>query len=286
MPVHGTPPPAMVPRVLLLVPVYLAMAKSAAKKKQDEWQLHEHNWDEAVKGKQLFIKFWSPSCGHCLKMKPAWKKLEKTFETTPTALIAGVDCEGQGQSLCEKLGIESYPTLKYGTVDKFEEYEGDRDFKSLQTFVEKKVVSMCGADNPNSCNAERNALLEEVLGKSKDELKMDIKETQKAITKARQDFKQFGKDLHARYEQMETGNVIDKIKHLPQEQQVIELERINREMAEKEDPLKRVERAMKKIKKEHDAAEGEVEAKIKVLEDKIWAAKSVLTLKESKKDEL
>jgi len=261
-------------------------AKKEKTKVKQEFELHEDNWDETVKGKQLFLKFFSPGCGHCKKMKPAWKKLEQAFESTPTAVIAGVDCEGKGESICTRLGIESYPTLKYGTADGLEEYEGDRDFRSLKTFADKKVIAPCGAEHPHHCSAEKRALLEAILSKSKDELKQDVKQHEAAIRKAKADFKQFGKDLHAKYEQQETGNVIDQIRHLPPDQQVTELERINKEMAEKEDPLKRVERIMKKIKKENDAAEKEMETKVKGLEDKVWAAKSVLAHQEPKKDEL
>merc|ERR1712083_352907 len=44
--------------------------------------------------------------------KPDWDRLASEFEGDPQRLIADVDCTAAGKPLCEKYGVQGYPTIK------------------------------------------------------------------------------------------------------------------------------------------------------------------------------
>ena len=68
-------------------------------------------------------------------MKPDWDSLGSTFADSKTVVIADVDCTASGKALCEKHGVQGYPTIKTlsGPDDlDGEKYEGGRDLDSLR----------------------------------------------------------------------------------------------------------------------------------------------------------
>ena len=72
------------------------------------------NFDEIVRDptKDVLVKFYAPWCGHCKKMKPDWDKLAEEYAGSTNVLIADVDCTAAGEPLCERFGIEGFPTIK------------------------------------------------------------------------------------------------------------------------------------------------------------------------------
>merc|ERR1719376_1659149 len=70
-------------------------------------------------------------------MKPAWDRLMSEFEGSETALVADVDCTGDGKALCTKVGVKGYPTLKYGDPNNLEDYKGGREYDDLLTFAQE-----------------------------------------------------------------------------------------------------------------------------------------------------
>jgi len=45
-------------------------------------------------------------------MKPDWDKLEGEFKDSAKVVIGNADCTAGGKSLCDKMGVRGYPTLK------------------------------------------------------------------------------------------------------------------------------------------------------------------------------
>ena len=102
----------------------------------------EHNKDVLNSGNyKCFVKVYSPSCGHCQAMQPAWDELEN--------LAGSLNASGKIVSLHSavqdeykpKFEIQGYPTLliinEDGTKDI--EYEGDRSAGDLKSFIEKHL---------------------------------------------------------------------------------------------------------------------------------------------------
>jgi thiol-disulfide isomerase/thioredoxin len=80
------------------------------------------------------------SSGHCKAIKPDWDKLMHEFEGSSTKLIADVDCTAEGEPLCNDMGVQGFPTLKWGDPSDLQDYNGGRSFEDLKEFAEKFLV--------------------------------------------------------------------------------------------------------------------------------------------------
>lgn len=80
-----------------------------------------------------FINFYSPSCGHCHDLAPAWRTVAKQLEGV--IRIGAVNCQEE-LMLCRRQGITGYPTIKLYTVDEgTKEFQGRREEDDLMEFV-------------------------------------------------------------------------------------------------------------------------------------------------------
>mmetsp|Transcript_122511 Transcript_122511/g.225798 ORF Transcript_122511/g.225798 Transcript_122511/m.225798 type:complete len:175 (-) Transcript_122511:103-627(-) len=116
-------------------------------------------------------------------MKPDWDKLMGEFEGSTTSLVADVDCTAGGKALCEKVGVEGYPTIKYGDPNDLKDYSGGRSFSDLKKFAEENLGPTCGPDNLDLCNEEDKALIEGFLKMETAELTKLIEEGEAAVDK-------------------------------------------------------------------------------------------------------
>merc|ERR1719254_333760 len=71
-----------------------------------------------------------------------------------SVLIADVDCTAAGKDLCEEVGVQGFPTIKYGDPNNLEDYEGGRDLSALQKFAKENLGPRCGPANLDLCDAE------------------------------------------------------------------------------------------------------------------------------------
>jgi len=102
-----------------------------------------------IKGKNAFVKFFAPWCGHCKKMAPAWTELEGKFKDVAGVEVFDVDCtSAEGKEICTKAGVRGYPTLQYfgdKAAGQGEKYTGGRDLESLEKFMNTKVPAAADA---------------------------------------------------------------------------------------------------------------------------------------------
>jgi len=96
-------------------------------------------------------------------MKPDWDKLADAFDGSRVT-IADVDCTVQ-QDLCQRFNVRGYPTIKVfkrGNPEG-EDYDGGRDYASLQQFVAANLDEgpMCSLANKDECDADSLKILEE-----------------------------------------------------------------------------------------------------------------------------
>ncbi len=102
-------------------------------------KLTADNFDSIVldPSKDVFVKFFAPWCGHCVRMAPAWEELSKA---NTGAVIAELDADQHG-AVSQKFGVRGFPTIKLFTkADKNgKAYQGARDVKSLTDYLKANL---------------------------------------------------------------------------------------------------------------------------------------------------
>merc|ERR1719337_226510 len=114
-------------------------------------------------------------------MKPAWDRLGADYKESASVMIVDVDCTAEGSGTCQKVGVQGYPTIKYYPAGdkKGKDYQGGRDYDSLKSFVVKTLDKpVCDAATKKGCAKNEIEFLKKMDGKSKAELKKELKEKQ------------------------------------------------------------------------------------------------------------
>lgn len=159
-------------------------------------------WTKTTEGKTVFIKFYAPWCGHCKAMKADWDNLTDEFKNHKTLLVAEVDCDGTGKTLCEKFGIEGFPTLKHGSPSVLEDYEGDRDIESMRAFA-NDLKPACSPTALENCSEADKAQVTSFMAMSVEDLTKAMDESAAKIKAADDAFEKAVESLQAQYEAME-----------------------------------------------------------------------------------
>merc|ERR1719379_2332311 len=135
-------------------------------------------------------------------MKPDWDKLMTAFKDHKTTLVADVDCTAGGEALCEKVGVQGYPTIKYGDPNGLEDYEGGRAFAELKKFADD-LKPVCTPAQLDACSDEDKELIKKYEATPLDELKKGVEEKEQQIKDAETTFEQEVEKLQEKYEQLE-----------------------------------------------------------------------------------
>lgn len=162
-------------------------------------ELTPDTWDTETAGKTVFVKFFAPWCGHCKAMKPAWDTLMSEYEDSSTVLIADVDCIGAGKELCNKVGVQGFPTVKYGDPSNLEDYKGGRDVDTLKKFASELKPS-CNVDTLEHCSDEQKSTIETLKSESVEDLKATVAEEADERKSAEKLFETSVKKLQAEYQ--------------------------------------------------------------------------------------
>jgi len=135
-------------------------------------------------------------------MKPAWDRLMKEYEGKATALVADVDCTAEGKSLCDKVGVQGFPTIKWGDPTNLEDYEGGRDFEDIKKFADENLKPLCTPDNIDVCEPAQREELDKVMALSLDVIQAKVDEWEKAITDAQSTFDTTLEELQSTYKEI------------------------------------------------------------------------------------
>jgi protein disulfide-isomerase A1 len=111
---------------------------------QDEsvYTLVGKNFDDVVfdDSKDVFIEFYASWCGHCKRLKPIWDSIgDKYSAIKDRIVIAKMEAQDNDLPPSIPFRISGFPTLKFkraGSRD-FIDYEGDRSYESLISFIEE-----------------------------------------------------------------------------------------------------------------------------------------------------
>merc|ERR1711879_807765 len=115
-------------------------------------------------------------------MKPAWDQLADEFKDSKHSGVYDVDCTADGKDLCEKVGVQGYPTIKYGDPDSLQDYGGERDFDSLKKFAEANLGPVCGPSSMDACDETDKAILEAAMAMTLKDLEADIAKHDKELS--------------------------------------------------------------------------------------------------------
>lgn len=95
--------------------------------------------EQIVGSKQgWLIKYHSPYCPHCVKMKPIWDKVASGLREVIN--VGEVNCETM-RGLCRKAGIEAYPTIRFVAGSLHHDFEGLREYADISAFARSAVNS-------------------------------------------------------------------------------------------------------------------------------------------------
>jgi protein disulfide-isomerase A6 len=103
-------------------------------------ELSPDNFDAVVLDdtKNVFVKFYAPWCGHCVRMVPAFEEL--AAQTKGDFVIAKLDASTHGD-LAGRFGVRGFPTLKYfkkGAKAEPIAYQGGRDSASMGSWLKEQ----------------------------------------------------------------------------------------------------------------------------------------------------
>ena len=114
----------------------------------------------------VFVKFYSPTCPHCIKLKPDFEELAEKLKYNKNIRIAEYNMK---QNDFEEFQIRGYPTLilfKAGEKDKHITYRGNRTVEDMMNFV---ISNMGNTEEIVKRKEEQRKKLEEEEKKKKDE---------------------------------------------------------------------------------------------------------------------
>lgn len=82
------------------------------------------------------------------------------YASHSTTLVNKVDCTSEeNRPLCEKVGVQGFPTIKYGYPEDLQSYEGGRDIESLKSHV-KSLKAQCTVTDLSTCSVKEQELIE------------------------------------------------------------------------------------------------------------------------------
>jgi len=102
------------------------------------------NFDEVVNapGVDAMVEFYAPWCGHCMQLKPIYKKLAAAFKGTPTVAVAAMDATAHDPPAAFE--VQGYPTIIFVKGDDKANpvpYEGGRDLESMVDFIKANAAT-------------------------------------------------------------------------------------------------------------------------------------------------
>ena len=166
-------------RCILLLTVLVVVRATAVTKE---------NLAELAGERAVFLKLYAPWCGHCKAMAPAWEALMKDYTDSETLFVAECDCTEECKDLCSHVGVQGYPSIKYGSVEALEDYKGGRDLEALKTHA-ASIRLPCSPKKRELCSEQDIEQLDELLEKSKAEVEQLIAEQEAVIAGAESEFK-------------------------------------------------------------------------------------------------
>ena len=99
------------------------------------------NFDEIARAGNCLVKFYAPWCGHCMQLKPTYKKLAAEFDDVATVKVAAMDATAHDPP--KDFEVQGYPTIFFVPKGgKPVSYDGGRDLDSMVEYIKGNAVTI------------------------------------------------------------------------------------------------------------------------------------------------
>lgn len=170
-------------------------------------ELTADNWEDATRGKSLWVKFCTTSCHHCKQMHIAWERLGDEFVNDSNVVIGRVNCDVE-QTLCERFNILGTPTLLYGSPHDLQEYGGDKDFVSLNAWARQVLVPVCSPDHIAACSESEKLQMDTWMKLSLQDIEDMIQSVLDRETRVQQEFQASVEELQRHYDALQQDHTM------------------------------------------------------------------------------
>merc|ERR1712088_81157 len=86
-----------------------------------------------AEGKEVFVEFYAPWCGHCKKLAPVWDELGEHFKDDESVVIAKIDMTANELAT---VSVRGFPTIKLFKADNtVVDYSGGRTLEDFIKFL-------------------------------------------------------------------------------------------------------------------------------------------------------
>ena len=208
----------------------------------------------------VFVKFYSPHCPHCVKLEPAFNELAEKLKYNKNLIVAEYNLAANDFDWFE---IRGYPTLimfKAGDKEHHITYEGNRTVEDMMNFV----IANLGEVKDEK---EINKLKEEEEKKRKEEEKKIKKEEEKK-KKEEEEKKRKEDEEKKRKEEEKKRKEEEEKKRKEEENKKLKEEEEKKKKAEEDKKLKEEEEKKRKAEEDKIKKKAEEEKKIKDEEEK------------------
>jgi len=98
-------------------------------------------------GKDVFVEFYAPWCGHCKKLAPIWDELGENFKDDDNIVIAKMDMTANE---LDSVKVRGFPTIKLFKADNtVVDYSGGRTLNDFVKFLKPDVKEEAGDEEAN-----------------------------------------------------------------------------------------------------------------------------------------
>ena len=89
----------------------------------------------------VMVEFYAPWCGHCMQLKPTYKKLAAEFDDVATVKVAAMDATAHDPP--KDFEVQGYPTIYFVPKGgKPVSYDGERDLDSMVEYIKGNAVTI------------------------------------------------------------------------------------------------------------------------------------------------
>lgn len=134
-------------------------------------------------------------------MAEDWEKLAADFENNANGLVAEVDCTTEeAQDLCQHVGVQGFPTIKFGDPADLEDYNGGRSYEELSAFATENLKPICSPTTVENCDDEMKQKIATLMEMSAEEIMAATTGVEEKMLAAEEELEKAIEGLQATYE--------------------------------------------------------------------------------------